>query len=143
MMEAATEGLQKGASGKAGILAVTVLTSLGPEDVERFAPGMTPGKMVSKLAKAAAGAGVEGVVCGVPELGVVAEVAPDLVKVTPGIRPADPDASGGPDDQRRTATPAEAITRGSDYLVVGRAITAADDPVAAAIAINDEVASVE
>lgn len=136
MMEAANEGLQAGAgSQEAGVLAVTVLTSLSPEDLERFAPGTSPGKLVSRLARVARDAGVEGVVCGVPELGVVADVAPELVKVTPGIRPGAMD----PGDQRRSATPAEAVSRGADYLVVGRAITSADDPVAAVGAINDEI----
>ena len=136
MMEAANEGLAKGASGKAGILAVTVLTSLGPDDLERFTPGTSPGKLVSRLAKLAAAAEVEGIVCGVPELGVVAEVAPGLARVTPGIRPATVDQG----DQRRSATPAEAAGRGADFLVIGRAITGSDDPVAAAQEINREIA---
>ncbi len=137
MMTAAREGLAAGAGGtEAGILAVTVLTSLGADDLERFTPGTSPGKLVSRLSKVAAAAGVEGVVCGVPELGVVADVAPGLTKVTPGIRPE----SSDPGDQRRAATPAEAVRRGADFLVVGRAITRAADPVAAAEDINRQVA---
>ncbi|MBT8199130.1 MAG: orotidine-5'-phosphate decarboxylase [Acidimicrobiia bacterium] len=137
MMEAANEGMRSGAGGgDVGILAVTVLTSLEPGDVEKIAPGTTPGKLVSRLARAAADAGVEGVVCGVPELGVVADVAPGMVRVTPGIRPAAMDRA----DQRRSATPAEAVARGADYLVVGRPITAAANPVEAVARINEEIA---
>jgi orotidine-5'-phosphate decarboxylase len=71
------------------------------------------------------------VVCAVKELGDVAQVAPDLMRVTPGIRPA----GSSPDDQARVATPSEALERGADLLVIGRPITGASDPAKAAEAI--------
>lgn len=127
MMDAARSGL--GArSETAGILAVTVLTSLDAPSLATLGLGNRPGRLVARLAKAAAAAGVEGIVCSARELGDVAQVAPGLVRVTPGIRP---DGSTG-DDQRRVATPEEAVERGADYLVVGRPITAAADPEKAA-----------
>ena len=129
MLEAATEGLSSGARGRpAGILAITVLTSLNDAMLAHSGVPVTAGKLTSKRSKLAAEAGVEGVVCSVKELGVVSEVAPDLLKVTPGIRPLGQDSG----DQQRVATPAEAIRRGSDLLVVGRPITRAADPRAAA-----------
>ena len=73
--------------------------------------------------------------CSPKELGVVAEVAPGLLRVTPGIRPAGAAAH----DQRRTATPAEAMARGANLLVVGRPITAASDPVAAVARLHEEL----
>jgi len=136
MLEGAVSGSAAASTGT-GILAVTVLTSLGVSDVERLAPTSTPGKLTSRLARSAAEAGCEGVICSAQELGVIAQVAPELVKVTPGIRPAGAD----PGDQERIMTPQEAITRGADYLVIGRPITGADDPVAAAAAINEAVES--
>ena len=129
MLEAATEGLSSGARGRpAGILAITVLTSLNDAMLAHSGVPVTAGKLTSKRSKLAAEAGVEGVVCSVKELGVVNEVAPDLLKVTPGIRPLGQDAG----DQQRVATPLEAIRRGSNLLVVGRPITRAADPRAAA-----------
>lgn len=87
------------------------------------------------MAKVASAARCEGLVCSPQELNVVAQTAPSLVKVTPGIRPAGIDAHQAGNDQTRVATPAEAIERGADILVVGRPITAAEDPVAAAESI--------
>jgi orotidine-5'-phosphate decarboxylase len=136
MLEAAVAGAAAASTGT-GILAVTVLTSLGVGDVERLAPGSSPGRMTSRLARTADEAGCEGVICSARELGVIAQVAPGLVKVTPGIRPAGTEAA----DQERIMTPGEAVERGADYLVVGRPITAADDPVAAAARISEAVES--
>ena len=127
MLEAAVAGLSAGSGGTAGILAVTVLTSLSDADTAS-AFGRSPGELTSRLARIAAAAGTEGLVCSPKELGVVAEVAPRLVKVTPGVRPA---GTSGGDDQARVATPSEAVSRGADYLVVGRPITRAADPRAA------------
>ena len=127
MLEAASAGLAKGAGGAAaGVLGVTVLTSLG---FDRSA-----GQLVSSLARVADRAGCEGVVCSPKELQVVADVAPRLQRVTPGIRPSD-----GDDDQARTATPTEALERGADWIVVGRPITAAADPATAAAALAEIV----
>lgn len=132
MVEAAVEGAASVPSARAGILGVTVLTSLDAADLAKVGFRGSAGGLVSRLAKVAAAAGCEGVVCSPLELGVVREVAPALVPFTPGIRP-----HGVADaDQSRTATPAEAIERGAAFLVIGRAITAADDPIAAVEAIK-------
>lgn len=136
MLEAAVSGARSAATG-AGILGVTVLTSLADTDVERLAPGSTAGKLTSRLAKLADDGGCEGVICSPLELGVIAQVAPRLVKVTPGIRPEGTEAA----DQQRTMTPSDAIQRGADYLVIGRPITRADDPVRAAAEIAKAVES--
>lgn len=136
MLKAAVDGARAASTGS-GILAVTVLTSMGTSDVERLAPGSTPGKLTSRLARSAQEAGCEGVICSARELGVVAQVAPELLKVTPGLRP-EGSAAG---DQERTMTPADAVARGADYLVIGRPITGAEDPAAAAAAISKAVES--
>ena len=132
MVAAACRGIIDGADGEpAGILAVTVLTSL--DDSALLTVGIPGGaaQQTSLLACLAAAAGAEGVVCSVDELEMVREAAPDLIRVTPGIR-LDPDHH----DQRRVATPEEARRRGSDILIVGRPITSAADPVAIARAIR-------
>lgn len=135
MLEAAVRGLVEGAgAADAGILGVTVLTSLDADDLAAIGVARTPGKLVSRMARVAADAGCEGVVSSPKELGVIAEVAPDLIKVTPGIRIDDAD-----DDQARTASPEEAMSRGADWLVIGRPITRAADPIAAAAAIAAQV----
>lgn len=137
MLEAAVAGLADGAGGHpAGILAITVLTSLGPADLAATGINGTPGRQVSRISRLAASAGVEGVVCSVKELGDVAQVAPDLVRVTPGIR------TGGDShhDQTRVSDPAEALRRGADWLVIGRSITRAPDPVEAAARIAEVIA---
>jgi orotidine-5'-phosphate decarboxylase len=129
MLEAAVSGLREGADGRpAGVVAVTVLTSLDQSDLAATGISGTPGKQVARLARLAARSGAEGVVCSVRELGDVAQVAPGLTRITPGIRSEENDAV----DQARVGDPAEAVRRGADYLVVGRPITRAADPVAAA-----------
>lgn len=131
MLEAAVDGLARGASGaEAGILGVSVLTSLGKTDLERMGIQRTPGQLVGKMAKLAYQSGCEGLVCSPQELNVVAQAAPSLKRVTPGIRPIDRG-----DDQTRTATPIEAMDRGATMLVIGRPITRAPDPAGAAEAI--------
>ena len=135
MMRAAVSGLADGSGGRAGVLAVTVLTSLDAQAVTEIGVTGTPGKQVARLSRLAASAGVEGIVCSIRELGDVAQVAPGLTRVTPGVRPT---GSSG-DDQARTAGPAEAIERGADLLVVGRPITLAADPEAAAREISAEI----
>lgn len=131
MLEAAVEGLARGAAGsEAGVLGVSVLTSLAKSDLERVGIQRTPGQLVGKMAKVADEAGCEGLVCSPLELNVVAQAAPTLKRVTPGIRLSDLG-----DDQARTATPREAIARGATMLVIGRPITQAEDPASAAEAI--------
>lgn len=137
MLEAAVNGLADGAGhAEAGILGVSVLTSLDKQDLQRIGIDRTPGQLVSKMASVAAASGCEGVVCSPLELHVVRQSAPSMITVVPGIRP-----SAMHDDQARTATPAQAIEKGATYLVIGRPITAASDPAAAAAAISEIVAA--
>jgi len=139
MLEAAREGLAEGAAGRdTGVLAITVLTSLDAIDLTAVGLGDRPGRLVSKMARVADAAGIEGVVCSPQEIRVVAEVAPRLLTVIPGIRP-DGEAAA---DQRRVATPEEAIVRGADLLVIGRPIVDAPDPEAAAEAIGVTIRAV-
>jgi len=137
MLGAVAAGLAGGSSGTAGVLGETVLTSLDSEALASIGLGDRPGKLVARLAKACVAAGVEGVVGGTKELGDGAQVAKGMVRVVPGIRP---EGSLEGDDQRRVATPREALDRGADFLIVGRPITAANDPVAAAEALAALVA---
>lgn len=135
MLEAAVEGLSDGAGeSSAGILGVSVLTSLGKSDLERIGIQRTPGELVGKMAKVAALAGCEGLVCSPKELNVVAQASPGLMRVTPGIRPVSLD-----DDQTRTSTPRAAMDAGASLLVIGRPITGAADPAQAACAILADI----
>jgi orotidine-5'-phosphate decarboxylase len=136
MIKAAVAGLAEGARGnEAGVLAVSVLTSLDAAGLASVGVSGTVGKQTARLSRLAVAGGAEGVVCSVRELGDVGQVAPGLLRVTPAIRPARADG----DDQARVATPAEAIKRGADLIVIGRPITRAKDPVAAAKAICQEL----
>ncbi len=112
------------------LLAVTLLTSLGPEQVrQELGVERDPGDYVLQLARLALDQGVSGLVCSPQEVGRLRQaLGPEVLLVTPGIRFGDPEAE---DDQQRVCTPAEALRAGADYLVVGRPITAAADPVAA------------
>lgn len=130
MLEAAVEGLGS-TSPSSGVLAVTVLTSLDGSLLEEVGIDSSVDDLVAAMASAADRAGCEGAVSSMHEIATVRTVAPRLISVVPGIRPAATD-----DDQVRTATPQEATAAGADFLVVGRPITGADDPVAAAIAIG-------
>lgn len=127
MIEAAVRGAAKSGTGT-GILCITVLTSLSASDLAVVGHGASVGKQVARMARLAREGGAEGVVCSVRELGDVAQVAPDLIRVTPGIRPE----GSASDDQARVSTPEDALARGADLLVIGRPITAAPDPAAAA-----------
>ena len=136
MMEAARERLA--ARPQAPLLiAVTVLTSLGREDLTEIGCPDEPLTRVLRLARLASAAGLAGAVCSPREAAAVrAELGPGFVLVTPGVRPAG--AAVG--DQRRVTTPREAMVAGADYLVIGRPITAADDPLGALAAIEAEIA---
>jgi len=114
------------------IAAVTALTSLSSEDLDRIGvPGGTA-DWVLRLAALAVEAGTSGLVCSPREVAAVRdEVGPGITLITPGVRPAGTDAH----DQARVATPEEALSAGADLLVIGRAITGAPDPGAAAAAI--------
>ena len=130
MLRAGVDGLAEGAS-EAGLpepcaLAVTVLTS----DAD------APPHIVPKRVRVAVEGGCGGIVCAADDLQIVGELAPRMKKVVPGIRP-----EGTPvDDQARVATPTEALAKGADLLVIGRAVTKAEDPAAAAAALAAAVA---
>jgi len=114
------------------IVAVTVLTSLGESDLDRMGLAGPVGGAVRRLAALAVEAGARGLVCSPHEVAAVRrEVGDDIMLITPGVRPAGADSH----DQARVATPAEALRSGADLLVIGRPITAAADPGAAAAAI--------
>jgi orotidine-5'-phosphate decarboxylase len=135
MMEAAREGLERGAH-RPLLIAVTILTSLGAEDLAEIGLPGTPEQNVLRLATLAQAAGLDGIVCSPQELPAVRQaLGRDFLTVTPGVRP--PWAAAG--DQKRVMTPAEAIAAGSDFLVVGRPITAAADPIDRLRAIRDEI----
>ncbi|MCK9463379.1 MAG: orotidine-5'-phosphate decarboxylase [Proteobacteria bacterium] len=118
------------------ILGVTLLTSLGAEDLPAVSVSGTPSEVVARRAALAAAAGCGGIVCSPKEVRVVREAAgPAVAIVTPGIRPAGAELG----DQKRAATPTSAIADGADYLVVGRPIHGAPDPASAAGAIVEEI----
>jgi orotidine-5'-phosphate decarboxylase len=120
------------AAPDARIVAVTVLTSLGDADLARIGMAGPASDAVRRLAVLAVGAGAGGLVCSPQEVAAVrAEVGEDILLVTPGVRPAGADVH----DQARVATPEEALRAGADLLVIGRPITGAADPGAAAAAI--------
>lgn len=135
MVRVASEALNESSGGTGGVLAVTVLTSLGVYELAEMGIDRPLDELVASLARSAAGAGAEGVVCAVTEARLVHALGLGLTVVTPGIRPA----GAGPSDQKRVATPEAAIKAGSDLLVIGRPITAAPDVVAAAIAISEQI----
>jgi orotidine-5'-phosphate decarboxylase len=128
MLKAAATGVADGAAGNpAGVLAITVLTSLDGVSLRSTGVQGTVGEQVARMTRLARDAGCQGVVCAVKQLGVVAQVAPDLLRVTPGIR-AEPSS----DDQAQIGSATEAAARGAHIIVVGRPITRAADPVSAA-----------
>ena len=129
MMEAALEGLTREDGSRPLLIAVTQLTSTDQTSMERDLLIREPiEEVVMHYAKNAKAAGLDGVVCSPLEAGAVhGECGKDFLTITPGIRFAGGDTA----DQKRVTTPAMAKEMGSDYIVVGRPITAADDPVAA------------
>lgn len=129
MMKAALEGLTRPDGTRPLLIAVTQLTSTDQETMENELLIHEPiNEVVMSYAKNAADSGLDGVVCSPREAADVHKVCGDsFLTVTPGIRFADGDVG----DQKRVMTPADAAKAGSDYIVVGRPITAAEDPVAA------------
>jgi orotidine-5'-phosphate decarboxylase len=133
-MQAAVKG--KGMS-KLKILAVTVLTSYDDNDLDKAGYRMKVGELAAMRAQQAREFGIDGLVCSPEEASNLRKiVGGEMALVTPGIRPAG-SATG---DQKRVMTPAKAIAAGADYLVVGRPITEAVDPKAAAEMIVNEIA---
>ena len=129
MMKAALEGLTRPDGSRPLLIAVTQLTSTDQESMEKELLIEKPlDQVVMSYARTAKEAGLDGVVCSPLEAGKVHDsCGKDFVTVTPGVRFADGDAG----DQKRVTTPARAKELGSDYIVVGRPITAAADPVEA------------
>lgn len=118
------------AAGGPPVLGVTVLTSLGPDDLGASGITKSPQELVEMRARMAREAGLTGVVCSPREASLVRGIAGlDFAIVTPGVRPAGPTVTG--DDQKRVLTPAEAVAAGADHIVIGRPIRDAADPVAA------------
>lgn len=139
MMRAARQALT-GKKNKPALLGVTLLTSLDSASVKEIGFEDTPAARVLSLAKLAKEAGLDGVVASAHEAGAIRRACgPEFLIVVPGVRPASAEVN----DQSRVATPADAIRAGASYLVVGRPITAAPDPRAAAIAIAKEVAAAQ
>jgi orotidine-5'-phosphate decarboxylase len=122
------------------MLAVTVLTSLNDEDLRSLGFHLTTERLVLTLSKMAQDAGLTGVVASAQDVVSIREACgPDFLIVTPGIRGTGDTVQG--DDQKRTLTPLEAIRRGADYLVIGRPIRMAEDPILAAEQIIGEISA--
>jgi orotidine-5'-phosphate decarboxylase len=137
MLAAAVDG----AGASCGILGVTVLTSLTPAELAEAwgrGPWIDVKAEVLRLAGMADGAGAHGVVCSGAELGAVVQRFPRLAPLVPGVRPAGAVAH----DQARVVTPEAAAADGARYLIIGRAVTAAADPLASWDAIARSVAAV-
>ena len=135
MVEAAAAAVRD-AGSDAKILAVTLLTSLDGSDLEKLGVARTVEEEVLALGRLAAGAGAHGLVCSPREAAALrAALGPDAVLVTPGVRPAGGDLG----DQKRVATPGDAIRAGATHVVVGRPVMCAPEPRAAALAIREEI----
>lgn len=137
MLDAARNAAEQAGADRPVILAVTVLTSLAAADLTATGIADPPAAQVLRLARLAVAAGADGLVCSPLEVAMLRDAlgsGPTLV--VPGIRPAG--AAAG--DQARTMTPEQAVAAGADCIVVGRPITSADDPGAAAAAIAAAIA---
>ncbi|MEW6132951.1 MAG: orotidine-5'-phosphate decarboxylase [Pseudomonadota bacterium] len=135
MMEAAREAVDRCAH-RPLLIGVTVLTSMDEAALREIGVGRSPREQVLHLAGLVQQSGLDGVVCSAQEAGDLrARFGPDFTLVTPGIRPPGADAGG----QSRIMTPGSAIRAGADYLVIGRPITQASDPVSVLRQINLEV----
>ena len=136
-MLAAAKAALDGLTDPPELLAVTMLTSMNQEQTSAIGLDRRPAEQVELLARIGLNAGIRGFVCSPQEVRTLRTlVGPEGVLVTPGIRPAGADAG----DQKRIATPAEALRQGASYLVVGRPITQAPDPSDAIEAILREMA---
>jgi orotidine-5'-phosphate decarboxylase len=128
---------------RAKVLAISVLTSIDATILAQIGVNWTPGESVQRLVRLAQDSGVDGVVASPQEIkttrGIVSN--PEFLVVTPGIRSSKNEPAG--EDQKRVATPAAAIAAGASYLVVGRPITGAPDPAAAAQGIVSEMQQAE
>jgi orotidine-5'-phosphate decarboxylase len=139
MMSRTVETINRDYPGqdRPGVLAVTILTSSSQETLGAVGIDRPVEEMVVRLALLAQKAGIDGVVASPREVPMIREACGrDFLIVTPGVRPT----FASVDDQKRVMTPAEAVTAGSDFLVIGRPISAAPDPLRAVEAIVDEIA---
>lgn len=135
MMTMAREAINK-RPHKPLLIAVTVLTSMNEDDLKQIGVASGISEQVSNLAKLAHESGLDGVVCSAHEVtSLRKKFGNNFCLVTPGIRPQGSEYN----DQQRVMTPAEAIKTGSDYLVIGRPITQAADPLKALLAIEEEI----
>lgn len=127
MMEASANALQVLPNQNTLLIAVTVLTSMDQSDLVEIGIDLTPEQHVRRLASLAQSSGMDGVVCSAQESTMLStELGKDFILVTPGIRPA----GSNQGDQKRIMTPSQAMAAGSHYLVIGRPITQAADPIA-------------
>ncbi len=132
MIQAAHQAASGAGADRPMILAVTVLTSLGQSDLHAAGIAATPAEQVLRLGRLAIESGADGLVCSPMEVAMLRQSLGSSVKlIVPGIRPEG--AAAG--DQARTMTPAQAVAAGADWIVVGRPITGAPDPAAAAASI--------
>jgi orotidine-5'-phosphate decarboxylase len=137
MLLAAREGVER-ATHTPLLIAVTILTSMDASDLAAVGMSGSPADNVLRLATLVQQSGLDGVVCSSRETGVLRNaLGPDFRLITPGIRPLGSQA----DDQRRIMTPADALRAGSNYLVIGRPVTRADDPVSVLRTINSELSA--
>ncbi|MCT8870632.1 orotidine-5'-phosphate decarboxylase [Shewanella xiamenensis] len=136
MMEAAKKALQPYGNEAPMLIAVTVLTSMSDDDLKLVGIDVPAFEHVQRLAKLTKQAGLDGVVCSAQEASVLKSLlGQDFKLITPGIRPVGSEVG----DQHRVMTPPEALAAGSDYLVIGRPITKATDPLAALQAIHQSL----
>lgn len=136
MMIAAKEALSSYGANKPALIAVTVLTSMEQSDLAELGITLSPAEQVLKLATLTKQAGLDGVVCSAHEASLLkTQFGKDFQLVTPGIRPS----FAAADDQKRVMTPSEAVNAGVDFMVIGRPITKAKDPLAALHAIYQEL----
>jgi orotidine-5'-phosphate decarboxylase len=134
MMHAAAEAAS--APGSPRLLAVTILTSMDANELTAIGIAASPAEQVLRLARLARSSGINGMVCSAEEVAMLRqESGPNTLLVIPGIRPA----GSAVEDQKRIATPTQAITAGASMLVVGRPITRATDPAEAAKSILEEI----
>jgi orotidine-5'-phosphate decarboxylase len=136
MMEHAHRALEVYGQKRPMLIAVTVLTSMDKSQLQSIGVNDEPSQQVLRLAGLTSDAGLDGVVCSAQEAAMLKQhFGSEFKLVTPGIRPAGSDSG----DQQRIMTPEQAIKAGVDYMVIGRPITQADDPVLALNAINQSI----
>lgn len=137
MMKAAKQAIISSANPNTKLIAVTVLTSMDEVTLNQVIPNITPREQVEKLARLTESAQLDGVVCSAQEASFIRQFASEsFLLVTPGIRPEGSVAG----DQKRIMTPKKALDNGASYLVVGRPITQAANPLEALRAINASIA---